>query len=55
VIGLLAALAAVGSFIGRRYVRFGRRGSGREQYLQPWLMLGLTILGAIALVGRYWQ
>jgi hypothetical protein len=45
---LLAALAAVAYFIGRR-------GSGREQSLQPWFKLGVTILGVIALVGLYWK
>jgi len=55
VVVLLVGLAAVASFIGREYVKSGRRGSGREQSLQPWFMLGLTIIGLIALVGRYWK
>jgi hypothetical protein len=55
VIVLLVALAAVAYFFGREHVNIGRRGPGREQSLRDWLMLGLTILGAIALVGRYWK
>lgn len=55
VIVLIAAGAAVAYFLGREYVRIGRRGPGREQSLRPWVMLGLTILGMIALVGLYWR
>jgi hypothetical protein len=55
VIVLLAALAAVAYFISREYVKIGRRGFGREQPLRDWFMLGLVILGVIALVGRYWK
>ncbi len=55
VIVLLAALAAAAYFFGREYVKIGRRGFGREQSLRDWIMLGLTMLGVIALVGRYWK
>lgn len=55
VIVLLAALVAVAYFFGREYVNIGRRGPGREQSLRDWFMLGLTILGVIVLVGRYWK
>jgi hypothetical protein len=55
VIVLLAALAAVGYFFSREYLNIGRRGPGREQALRDWVMLGLTILGVIVLVGRYWK
>ncbi len=48
VIVLLAALGAVAYVIGRG-------GSGRERSRRPWFMLGLTILGVIALVGLYWK
>ena len=54
VIVLLAALAAVAYFIGREYVNIGRRGRGRENSLRPWFILGLTILGVIAVVGHNW-
>ena len=54
VIVLLAALAAAAYFIGREYLNIGRRGPGREQSLRPWFMLGLSVLGLIFLVGRYW-
>jgi len=53
VIVLLAALAAAAYFFGREHV--GRRGPGRERFLRDWFMLALTILGAIFLVGRYWD
>jgi hypothetical protein len=52
---LLAALAAAAYFVGRQYVSIGRRGHGREQSLRPLFILGLTILGLIALVGLYWK
>jgi hypothetical protein len=55
VIVLLAALVAVAYFFGREYVKLGRRGPGREQSLRDLVMLGLTILGGIVLVGRYWK
>jgi hypothetical protein len=55
VIVLLAALAAVAYFFGREHVNIGRRGSGREKALRDWSMLGLTVLGVIALVGFYWK
>jgi hypothetical protein len=55
VIVLLAGLAAAAYFFGREYVNIGRRGPGREQSLRDWIMLGLTILGVVALVGRYWK
>jgi hypothetical protein len=56
VIGLLALLAAAAYFFGREYVTIGRRrGPGREQPLRDWFILGLAILGVIALVGLYWK
>jgi len=55
VIVLLAAFAAVAYYFGREYVDIGRRGPGREQLLRDWFVLGLTILGVIVLVGRYWK
>jgi membrane protein implicated in regulation of membrane protease activity len=54
VIVLLAALAAAAYFFGRKYVN-GRHGPGREQSLRDGIMLGLTILGVVALVGLYWK
>jgi hypothetical protein len=51
---LLAALAAVAYYFGREYIN-GRRGTGRAQSLRDCVMLGLTILGVVALVGRYCQ
>lgn len=54
VIVLIAALAAAAYFFGREYVN-GPRGPGRAQSLRDWVMLGLTILGVVALVGRYWK
>ena len=54
-IALLAGLIALAYFFGREYVTIGRRGPGREQALRDWLMLGLTILGVIVVVGRYWK
>jgi hypothetical protein len=55
VLVLVATLAAAAYFVGREYINRGRRAPGREQSLGPWFMLGLMIIGAIALVGRYWQ
>jgi hypothetical protein len=55
VIVLLAALAGVAYLFAREYLNIGRRGPGREQSLRDWFMVGLTILGVIVLVGRYWQ
>jgi hypothetical protein len=55
VVVLLAALATAAYFIGREYIKIGRRGPGREQPLRDWFVLGLTVLGVIALVGYYWK
>jgi hypothetical protein len=55
VIVLLAALGAAGYFIGREYVNIGRRGPKGEQSLLLWFMLGLMVLGVLALVGHNWN
>ncbi len=52
VIVLVAALAAAVYFIGREYIKVGRRGPGREQPLLLWLWLGLAVLIVIAVVGH---
>jgi hypothetical protein len=55
VLVLLVGLAAVAYIIGREYVSIGRGGSKRVQSLRDWYMLGLAILCAIVLIGRYWR
>jgi hypothetical protein len=55
VLVLLAGLAAAAYFFGREYVNIRGRGPGREQSLRDLIMLGLAILGVVALVGFYWK
>jgi hypothetical protein len=55
VLVLLVGLAAVAYVIGRENVNIGRGGARRVQSLRDWYVLGLAIICAIVLMGRYWS